>query len=378
MIAPSSSERPKVFVSYARSDSQFALKLARDLREAGANLWVDRFDIPIGARWDRSVQAALNACPSLLVILSPSAVASENVMDEVSFALSKNKKIVPVLYQNCDIPFRLTRVQYIDFTADYDTAFPKLFKELGVDTISAQQPALLSEIKQTEPVALTTSFDKALYGGLIGGAIAGLIVGILYYLASQESDALEGRAGITHVLVILGYGAIVGATFGLCTQQAILWFALRALNKQSFSMFREAEIAGGVLGGAAAGALAGALGGWWFGDLSTPMIEPGLVMVGSLIGVLCIVLCVLLYDYRGHWRDVLRALLLALVFSAFFATAGVAALQSLQIGDYFTAAATPSTRIQGGAMIGFVVLLVLGLLFGLTLRLHGRGSAKRN
>jgi hypothetical protein len=129
MIAPSS-ERPKVFVSYARSDSQFALKLARDLREAGANLWVDQFNIPLGARWDRSVEAALNACPSFLVIISPSAVDSENVMDELSFALSKNKKIVPVLYQNCAIPFRLTRFQYIDFTADYDTGFPKLSRNL--------------------------------------------------------------------------------------------------------------------------------------------------------------------------------------------------------------------------------------------------------
>jgi len=374
MIAPSS-ERPKVFVSYARSDSQFALKLARDLREAGANLWVDQFDIPLGARWDRSVQAALNACPSFLVILSVSAVASENVMDEVSFALSKNKKVVPVLYQSCDIPFRLMRVQHIDFTADYDTAFPKLFKELGVDTISAQQPASLSEIKQIEPVALTPSFDKGLYGGFIGGAIAGLIVGILYYFASQ--DIPKGEAGIRLVLFIVGYAAIVGATFGLCTQQAILWFALGALNKQSSIMFREPEIAGGVLGGAGAGAIAGALGGWWFGDLSTPMIEPGLVMVGSLIGVLCIVVCVLLYDYKGGWSEVLRALVLALVFSAFLATAGVAALQSLHVGDYFTAAATPSAHIQGGAMIGFVVLLVVGLLFGLTLRLHGRAVQKR-
>src|SRR5688572_4679358 len=140
MIAPSN-EQPTVFVSYARSDSQFALKLARDLREAGVNLWIDQFNIPIGARWDRSVEAALNACPSFLVILSPLAVDSENVMDELSFALSKNKKIVPVLYQNCAIPLRLTRFQYIDFTADYDTGFPKLFTELGVDTISAQQPA---------------------------------------------------------------------------------------------------------------------------------------------------------------------------------------------------------------------------------------------
>lgn len=375
--APSPRERPKVFVSYARSDSQFALKLARDLREAGANLWVDQFDIPVGARWDRAVQAALNACPCLLVILSPAAVASENVMDEVSFALSKDKKIFPVLSENCDIPFRLTRFQYIDFTADYDTAFPKLFKELGVYAISTQQPTSLSTINQIEPVALAPSFDKGLYGGLIGGAIAGLIVGVLYYyLASQESYDPECKAGIALVLMILGYGAVVGATFGLCTQQAILWLGLGAFNKPSFGIFREAEIAGGVLGGAAAGTIAGALGGWWFGDLCTPMIKLGLIMGGSLIGLLCLVLGVLFYDHRGHWWDVQRALVLGAVISAFFATIGVAALHALQIDNYFIATAPRPAHIQGGAMIGFVVLTVLGLLFGLTLRLHGRRRPK--
>ncbi|MGH9904386.1 MAG: hypothetical protein ACRD8U_02250 [Pyrinomonadaceae bacterium] len=137
-------------------------------------------------------------------------------------------------------------------------------------------------------------------------------------------------------------------------------------------MFREAEISGGVVGGAAAGTLAGALGGWWFGDLSPPMIEPDLVMGGSLIGALCIVLGVLLHDYRGHWRDVRRALVLAAVISAFFATIGVGALRVLQIDNYFSHGTPRSAHILGGAMIGFVVLLVLGLLFGLTLRLHGR------
>jgi hypothetical protein len=48
MIALSPRERPKVLVSYARNDSQFALNLARDLRKAGANLWVDQFDTPAG------------------------------------------------------------------------------------------------------------------------------------------------------------------------------------------------------------------------------------------------------------------------------------------------------------------------------------------
>ena len=35
----------KVFFSYARTETDFALKLAKDLRDAGANVWIDQLDI---------------------------------------------------------------------------------------------------------------------------------------------------------------------------------------------------------------------------------------------------------------------------------------------------------------------------------------------
>jgi hypothetical protein len=52
----------KVFLSYARPDADFALRLASDLRVAGVDLWVDQLDIPKGAIWDLEVQRALQAC----------------------------------------------------------------------------------------------------------------------------------------------------------------------------------------------------------------------------------------------------------------------------------------------------------------------------
>jgi hypothetical protein len=119
-------EGEKVFFSYARADSEFALRLAEDMRSSGVNIWIDQLDIPTGARWDETVEDALKACPRLLIILSPASIASQNVMDEVAFAIDQNKKIIPVFYRKCDIPFRLTRLQHIDFTGDYQTALAKL------------------------------------------------------------------------------------------------------------------------------------------------------------------------------------------------------------------------------------------------------------
>ncbi len=94
-------ERAKIFISYARSDKDFALKLGKDLRSLGANIWLDQLDIISGERWDDAVEKALNIHGSFLVILSPLSVESDNVKDELSFALEQKKQVIPVLYQSC-------------------------------------------------------------------------------------------------------------------------------------------------------------------------------------------------------------------------------------------------------------------------------------
>jgi len=104
-------DAPAAFFSYCRDDSDFALRLAEDLKAAGAAVWIDQLDIEPGMRWDRAVETALNNCPRMLVILSPVSVESDNVRDEISFALKKQKTIIPVLYLDCDIPLRLERHQ---------------------------------------------------------------------------------------------------------------------------------------------------------------------------------------------------------------------------------------------------------------------------
>lgn len=124
------------FISYSRIDTDFVIDLVKDLRLAGINIWLDQKDIDIGDRWDNSVQNALLNCERLIFICSPNSVSSENVLDEVYYALGEKRKIIPILYKKCDVPFRLKRLQYIDFTQDYSQGIQKLLtllaKELKV------------------------------------------------------------------------------------------------------------------------------------------------------------------------------------------------------------------------------------------------------
>jgi len=126
-------EMPLAFFSYARDDSQFALQLAKDLKSSGVSVWLDQLDIRPGQRWDKAVEHALAGCPSVLAILSPSSVSSTNVMDEVSFALEEGKVLIPILHRECKIPFRLRRLQYVDFRAEYGTGLRDLLNVMGVD-----------------------------------------------------------------------------------------------------------------------------------------------------------------------------------------------------------------------------------------------------
>ncbi len=129
-----SEQSAKTFISYVRVDSEFALKLANDLKSAGADVWVDQLDVPPGKHWDLAVQEALESCPRMLVVLSPISVESKNVMDEVSFALEEGKEVIPVLYRTCKVPFRLRRLQYVDFSGDYVSGVSRMLDTLGVGT----------------------------------------------------------------------------------------------------------------------------------------------------------------------------------------------------------------------------------------------------
>jgi len=122
---------PAVFVSYSRADSEFALKLVRDLKAAGISVWLDQLDIIPGQVWDREIEAAVVISPCMLVILSPTSVISDDVANEFNYALDERKIVIPVLHRDCPVPFRLRRRQYADFRQDYGQGLQDIQRALA-------------------------------------------------------------------------------------------------------------------------------------------------------------------------------------------------------------------------------------------------------
>jgi hypothetical protein len=107
----------RTFLSYSRINKDFALKLATELKASGFPIWIDQLDIPTGARWDDELEKALEECEIFMVILTPSSAASDNVKDEIGYAIDSGKRILPILLKDAKVPLRLRRFQYVDFTS---------------------------------------------------------------------------------------------------------------------------------------------------------------------------------------------------------------------------------------------------------------------
>lgn len=104
----------QIFVSYSHKDDLFVRKLVRHLKEHRFHVWLDVFNI-------------------MLLILSPDSLVSENVEDEWNYYLDKKKTIVPIVYRKCDIPYRLFKLQHIDFAElPYGSALTQLIANLNV------------------------------------------------------------------------------------------------------------------------------------------------------------------------------------------------------------------------------------------------------
>lgn len=159
--------------------------MSGDLKEKGFNVWIDQMDIPAGSVWDLEVQKALNDSDCVIIILSKASVVSENVLDEVSYALKQKKHVYPILKDDCEIPFRLDRIQRIDFRNNYDTALNKLANALDRTDYPSAETAELP-IKQNRL--------KKLLPFLIGGIL--LLAVSIFFIVRKSPDDIHGYVTI--------------------------------------------------------------------------------------------------------------------------------------------------------------------------------------
>lgn len=174
------------FLSYSRSDERFALRLANDLRAQGVAMWVDQLDIRPSEHWDRAIERAVRDCRGLVVILSPRSVASDNVADEISYAIDSGKSVLPVMIEKCVLPLRITRMHVIDATGSYDKALQQCLAELThPDRKPASTEQRAQSSAQIDPAVIKTAKQQL---ATIVGPIAAILVDKAAAKAGSEQE----------------------------------------------------------------------------------------------------------------------------------------------------------------------------------------------
>lgn len=180
----------KLFFSYSRVDgAAFAQKLALDLKKEGFDVWIDQEDIRAGSEWDMEIEKALESCDCLLFLESEKSVVSNNVLDEVYYALEQRKKVIPVIIHDSKTPYRLQRLQHVDFSKDYNKGLAQLIRELR------REPADIIVL----PRKRSNLFSRKIIAMVIGLLL--LSVAALFLLNQSEKEALENVGETTAMKV---------------------------------------------------------------------------------------------------------------------------------------------------------------------------------
>ena len=134
---------PRIFVSHSSVDNQFGVRLVQELRKSLGNEDAVGYDASGGPQggdlWWSKIKDVLKARSTFLVVLSPDALKSKWVQDEINMAWrQKNspqgKHIIPILYRDCEVPDDLDTLQVISFLQPkpYQIALNELLKTLGL------------------------------------------------------------------------------------------------------------------------------------------------------------------------------------------------------------------------------------------------------
>jgi hypothetical protein len=133
-------------------NKKFAQQLASDLDELGHESWLDEWEIKVGEVIPSKIEHGITEADYAVVILSTSSVKSGWVEREWKIKyweeIERNKTLVlPVLFEDCEIPPLLKVKKYADFRKNYSIGLVEL---AGAISPTIKKISKTEEVKATE------------------------------------------------------------------------------------------------------------------------------------------------------------------------------------------------------------------------------------
>lgn len=128
---PQMMTKKTVFLCHSSKDKGRVRRINDDLRQLGITTWLDENNIKVGDSITGKISQGLEGSQYLVIFLSKQSIKSLWTTKEWQSFLSqqlsgKKLLILPILLEDCEIPFILRDLKYADFRASYHDGFDEL------------------------------------------------------------------------------------------------------------------------------------------------------------------------------------------------------------------------------------------------------------
>jgi len=131
-----------VFISYARQDSDAALRLYEDLK-AWTDLkpWLDKKDLLPGQNWDIEIRKAIKNSRYFIALFSSTSVQKRGyIQKEFKHALDVLDEFpegeifaIPARLDNCEIPYeKFRKIERVDLFPDWKEGVQRLWRTFEI------------------------------------------------------------------------------------------------------------------------------------------------------------------------------------------------------------------------------------------------------
>ncbi len=174
--------QPYLFISYSHKDSGAVFPIIDRLHGQGYRIWYDE-GIDPGNEWPEEIARALGESAFFVVFISPQAVGSRNVRNEINFALNYGKPLLAIYLEETTLPqgleLRMGDIQALfkhrqheeSFQRKMAKALPETLIEEPAGDAGKEKPPAEAPAPKHRPVFAILALSLLLVGGLIyGGA----------------------------------------------------------------------------------------------------------------------------------------------------------------------------------------------------------------
>jgi hypothetical protein len=130
---------PGIFLSHSHHDKPFVRRLAQDLVNSGARVWLDEAEMLLGDSLIEKIREGIDAMDYVGAVISRHSVASVWVQRELDVAMNqeiqgRRVKVLPLLLDDCALPGFLLGKLFADFRdpEHYGDALNQVRRRLGV------------------------------------------------------------------------------------------------------------------------------------------------------------------------------------------------------------------------------------------------------